>query len=41
MDAERLVNISWDNVPAGRRTPGHPNIRWSDLIPGSNKQNCL
>ena len=23
-DAERLVKISRDNIPAGRRSPGHP-----------------
>ena len=32
MDAERLVKISRDNVPIGRRSPGHPKRRWSDLI---------
>ena len=31
MDAERLVKISKDNVPAGR-SPGRRKIRWSDLI---------
>jgi hypothetical protein len=24
MDAERLVKISWDNIPAGTRSPGRP-----------------
>ena len=32
MDAERLFKISRDNVPAGRRSPGRPKRRWSDLI---------
>ena len=32
MDAERLVKISRDNIPAGRRSPGRPKRRWSDLI---------
>ena len=32
MDAERLVKISRDNIPAGRRSPGIPKRRWSDLI---------
>ena len=31
MDAERLVKISRDNMPAGR-SPGGPKRRWSDLI---------
>ena len=31
-DAERLVKISRDNIPAGRRSPGRPKRRWSDLI---------
>jgi hypothetical protein len=31
-DAERLVKISRDNVPAERRSPGCPKRRWSDLI---------
>ena len=26
MDAERLVKISRDNIPAGRLSPGHPKI---------------
>ena len=34
MDAERLVKISRDNIPAGRRSPGRPKRRWSDLILG-------
>jgi hypothetical protein len=33
MDAERLFAISRDNILAGRRSPGHPKRRWSDLIP--------
>jgi hypothetical protein len=32
MDAERLVKISRDNIPAGRRAPAHLE-RWSDSIP--------
>ena len=32
MDAERLFKISGDNIPAGRRSPGLPKRRWSDLI---------
>ena len=32
MDAERLVKISRENIPAGRRSPGRPKIKWSDLI---------
>ena len=32
MYAERLVKISRDNIPAGRRSPGCPKIRWSYLI---------
>ena len=32
LDAERLVKISRDNIPAGRRSPGRPKRRWSDLI---------
>ena len=31
MDAERLVQISSDNIPAGR-SPGFPKRRWSGLI---------
>ena len=27
MDAERLVKISWDNIPVGR-SPGGPKRRW-------------
>ena len=33
MDAERLVKISRDNIPAERRSPGRLKRRWSDLIP--------
>ena len=32
MIAERLVKISRDNIPAGRRSPERPKRRWSDLI---------
>ena len=32
MDAEGLVKISRDNIPVGRRSPGRPKRRWSDLI---------
>ena len=32
METERLVNISRDNIPGGRTSPGRPKIRWSDLI---------
>ena len=31
-DAERLVKISRDNIPVGRRSPGCPKRRWSALI---------
>ena len=34
MDAERLVKISRDNIPAGRRSPGHPKRSWNELIIG-------
>ena len=33
MHAEKLVKISRDNIAAGRRCPGRPKRRWSDLIP--------
>ena len=33
MDPERLVKISRDNVPAGRRNPGGPKRKLFDLIP--------
>ena len=33
MDAERLVKISWDNIPAKRRSTGRQKRRWSYLIP--------
>ena len=33
IDAERLIKISRDNLPAGRRSPGRQKRRWSDLIP--------
>ena len=33
MDAKILVKISRDNIPAGRRSPGHSKRRWRDLIP--------
>ena len=29
MDPERLVKISRDNIPAGRRSPGRPKRRWT------------
>ena len=32
MDAERLLKVSRDNIPAGRRSPGYPKTRESDLI---------
>ena len=32
MDAERLVKISRDKIPVGRRSPGRPKRRWSDEI---------
>ena len=31
-DAERLVKISRENVPVGRKSPGRPKRRWSNLI---------
>ena len=31
-DAERLLKISRDNIPAGRKSPGLPKRRYSDLI---------
>ena len=31
---ERLFKISGDSISAGRRSPGRPKRRWSDLIPG-------
>jgi hypothetical protein len=31
MDAERLVTIWWDNMPAGKLL-GRPKRTWSDLI---------
>ena len=34
LNAEKLVKISRDNIPAVRRSPGCPKRRWSDLIPG-------
>ena len=33
MDAERLVKISRDHIPAGRWSPGRPKRRGKDLIP--------
>ena len=33
MDARRLVKFSRDNITAGRRSPGRPKRKWSDLIP--------
>ena len=41
MDAERLVKISRDNIPAVRRFPGRPKRRWSDLIPNLKRRNRL
>ena len=32
MDAERLIKMWKDNIPAGRWSPGRPKRRWSDLI---------
>ena len=34
MDAERLVKISRDNIPAGRKSPGCPKRRWNIKIKG-------
>ena len=34
MKAERIVKTSRDNLSSGRKSPGHPKIRWGDLIPG-------
>jgi hypothetical protein len=34
MNAEKLVKISRNNIPAGRRSPRRPKRRWSNLIPG-------
>ena len=39
MDAERLVKISRDDIPDGRKYPGRPKRRWSDLILASNRRN--
>ena len=33
MDAERLIKISKDNIPARRTSPGCPKRKFSDLIP--------
>jgi hypothetical protein len=33
-DAERLDKISRDNITAGRKYPGSPKRRWSDVILG-------
>ena len=41
MNAEKLVKISRDNIPATRRSPGRPKSRWRDLIVDLNRQNCL
>ena len=41
MDAERLVKISKNNIPAGRSSPGSPKRKWSDLIPDENRRNRL
>ena len=32
MDDERLVKISRDNIPSGRRFPRRQKRKWSDLI---------
>jgi hypothetical protein len=40
MDAERLVKISRDSIPA-RRSPGRPKIRWSDVISATKIMNQL
>ena len=32
MNANRLVNISRDNIPAGRRSSRYLKRRWSELI---------
>ena len=32
IDAEKLVKISMENIPAGR-SPGRPKRKWSNLIP--------
>ena len=34
IDAERLVKISRDNIPAGKSSPRCPKRRWSDLVTG-------
>jgi len=34
MDAERLDIILRDDISAGRKSPGRPKRRWSDLILG-------
>jgi hypothetical protein len=34
IDTERLVKISKENVPAGRRSPERSERKWSDYIPG-------
>ena len=41
MYTERLVKISRDNIPAGRRSPGCPKRRWSDFILHQNRRNRL
>ena len=41
MDAERLVKISSDNIPAGRKSPGRQKRRWGDLILDYNRRNRL
>ena len=38
MDTERLVKISKDNIPIGRRSQGRPKRRWSDLIVDWNRE---
>ena len=41
MDAERLIKISRDNIPAGIISPGCPKRRWSDLILDLKRRNRL
>ena len=40
MDAERLVKISRDHLPAGIKS-GRPKRGWSDLIFGQNRRNRI
>ena len=41
MDPWKLVKISRDNMPVGRKSLGCPKRRWSDLIIDYNRRNCL